>query len=78
VGSRVFGNADPVSRVNLEKTVELFLMREGWRAQFFGGIAPGVVARFRLVALWIENRVLVRLRSTGTGLTEAKVKRAAA
>jgi len=52
--------------------------REGWRTQFLGGIAPGIPARFLLVELWVENRVLARLRSTGTGLTEAEIKRAAA
>jgi hypothetical protein len=52
--------------------------REGWRLEFLGGSTPGIAAGFLLVELRIENRVTVRLRSTGTGLTEADLKRAAA
>jgi hypothetical protein len=66
----------PVAATHAE--IERTAAREGWRTQFLGGIAPGVAARFLLVELWIENRVLARLRSTGTGLTEAEIKRAAA
>jgi hypothetical protein len=58
--------------------IERVAAREGWRAEFLGGITPGIAARFLLAELWVENRVIVRLRSTGTGLTEAEIKRAAA
>jgi hypothetical protein len=66
----------PVSAKHAE--IERVAAREGWRMEVLGGLAPGVASRFLLVQLWIENRVLARLRSTGTGLTEAEIKRAAA
>jgi len=52
--------------------------REDWRLDFLGGTTPGIAAGFLLVEVWIENRVTLRLRSTGTGLTEADIKRHAA
>ncbi len=68
----------PLPVVATHAEIEKVAAREGWRVQFLGGIAPGVAERYLLVELWVENRVLARLRSSGTGLTESDLRRAAA
>jgi hypothetical protein len=55
--------------------------REGWRAQFLGGIAPGTAACFHRIEFWLENRILVLVRTRDpqamldTNLSEAAAKR---
>jgi hypothetical protein len=58
-----------------QREIARIATREGWRLEFLGGATPGIASGFLLVEIWIENRVALRLRSTGTGLSEADIER---
>jgi len=68
--------------VSLDRAaIERIGKREGWRTQFLGGIAPGTPACFHLMEFWLENRILVFVRSRDpqgmldTNLSESEAKR---
>jgi hypothetical protein len=67
----------PLDRAAIEQIGK----REGWRTQFLGGVAPGTPACFHLMEFWLENRILVFVRSRDpqglldTNLSESEAKR---